>query len=324
MDSLSVIILHHNTFDMTCKCISSIYQTNKSIRDVEVIVIDNGSDVDHKEPFLNLFPSIIYQRNSMNVGFAKGNNMGLKLASKENVLLLNSDVLITKEDTLFRCLKRIHDFKFPVVLSPGLLNENGEFQVCYGNLPSIKLELLLSLFIHKFLPKNWINKYLMEFSGPEQKLIDKGWLVAACLFFKRDLLGFLPGQKLYDQTYLYGEELFWGYHWHKHQVRQYYFPAEFVTHLVGQSSKIDPDYSKRRRRAFQIYGEYLFVNSLYPRLLVNVFYLIRLIRLTVLSLFKSDIRLIRSMTYDLLSSRFTDKYSFVINNQAHYHESRSG
>jgi GT2 family glycosyltransferase len=313
MYSLSIIILNFNTFELTCRCISSVIETNKSIDDLEIIVIDNGSNEKTEYEFVDLFPSIKYHRNEKNIGFAQANNIGLKLASKENVLLLNSDVLITVDDTLFRCLIKIHSFDEPVILSPSLKSENGNFQVCYGPLPSIGIEILMSFFVYKIIPAYLKKKFLLIFTGDEERTIQKGWLAATCLFFKKDLLKDLPQERLYDKTFLYGEELFWGYYWNKLGVLQYYYNQENIVHLVGQSSKVRHHYSVNERKAFQIYGEYLFLKFRYSKFILSAYYIFRLTRLSILSIFDKKMILIRSMTADILLSRFTDKYPFIIN-----------
>jgi len=313
MYSLSIIILNFNTFELTCQCISSVLDTNKSISDVEIIVIDNGSNEKTEIEFVDLFPSIKYHRNEENLGFAKANNIGLSLASKEYVLLLNSDVKITIDDTLFRCLEKIKSFNAPVTLSPSLKTENGNYQVSYGPLPSIGREILLSIFIHKIIPSNFKKEYLFKFIGDEERKIRKGWLAATCLFFKRELLKDLQEERLYDQTFLYGEELFWGYFWNKIGVLQYYCNQESIVHLVGQSSKTNSNYSVSKRKAHQIYGEYLFLKFRYNRISLCIYYLIRLFRLSILSIFDKKMILARSMTVDILSSRFIDKYPYIIN-----------
>jgi GT2 family glycosyltransferase len=314
MYSLSIIIINFNTFKLTCQCISSVIETNKSIDDLEIIVIDNGSNEKTKFEFVDLFPSVKYYRNEKNMGFAHANNIGLKLATKENILLLNSDALIKINDTLFRCLEKLYSFDTPVVLSPSLMSEDGSCQVSYGPLPSFAREILMSLFIYKIIPANLRKKLLYVFVGEEERAIRKGWLAATCLFFKKEQLKELPDEKLYDQTFLYGEELFWGYFWNKIGVVQYYYNQENIVHLVGQSSKINKNYSVKKRKAYQMYGEYIFLKFRYSKIVMFMYYLIRLFRISILSIFDKKIILIRSMTADILLSKFTKKYPFVINN----------
>ena len=311
MFSLSIIIINFNTFDLTCQCISSVIKSNKSIPDLEIIVIDNGSNEKTESEFVDIFPSIKYHRNEKNIGFAKANNLGLELASKETVLLLNSDVIITIEDTLFRCLEKINSIDKPAILSPSLKSEDGSYQVCYGPLPSIGREVILSFFIYKIIPAFLKDRFLFVFNGAEERAIQKGWLAATCLFFKRELLNSLPHKRLYDQTFLYGEELFWGYYWNKIGVLQYYHKEEEIVHLMGQSSKVNINYTLKKRKAYQIYGEYLYLKFRYNRFALFMYYSLKLFRLLILSIFNHDLIIVRSMIVDILLSRFTKKYTFV-------------
>ncbi|PTS96732.1 glycosyltransferase family 2 protein, partial [Pedobacter sp. HMWF019] len=69
---------------------------------VELILVDNGSMEDHREAYLEIYPELIYLRSEKNLGFAGGNNLGIKQATGDYLLLLNNDTEITANliDTL--------------------------------------------------------------------------------------------------------------------------------------------------------------------------------------------------------------------------------
>src|SRR4051812_35387010 len=87
---LSIIVINFNTFDLTCKCIRSVLNTVRGIT-YEIVLVDNASDECPPQIFKDLFPTIILIPQEKNLGFAGGNNAGLKLAKGDIILLLNSD-----------------------------------------------------------------------------------------------------------------------------------------------------------------------------------------------------------------------------------------
>ncbi len=119
---VSVIILNYNNSQHTTKCLASIYKNIKYER-VQVIVIDNGSRTEdvstlkkwinsqnvesifcHKghfsyqdEPFKR---ELIFIENQENLGFAGGNNVGIKYAlnsGADYIWLLNNDTVVERE-----------------------------------------------------------------------------------------------------------------------------------------------------------------------------------------------------------------------------------
>jgi len=92
MGKTSIIILSYNTYEYTKGCIESIRRyTEKSM--YEIIVVDNAS-TDATVPWLKAQDDITCVFNADNQGFPKGCNQGLRIATGESLLLLNSDTLV--------------------------------------------------------------------------------------------------------------------------------------------------------------------------------------------------------------------------------------
>ncbi len=91
----SIIILTYNNLDYTKECIKSIKKyTEKDT--YEIIVIDNFSTDDTRK-WLKTQKNIKIILNEENLGFPKGCNQGIKIANKNNdILLLNNDTIVTK------------------------------------------------------------------------------------------------------------------------------------------------------------------------------------------------------------------------------------
>lgn len=89
----SVIIINYNTFQLTYDCIKSVYNNTKTNL-IEIVLVDNASTERNPDDFLIDFPELILLKMKQNLGFAKGNNEGIKMASGDLILLLNSDTVL--------------------------------------------------------------------------------------------------------------------------------------------------------------------------------------------------------------------------------------
>jgi len=94
MKRTSIISVNFNQPQVTIDFLKSV-KLNTDAAAVEVIVVDNGSREDHGDDFLREYPGLIYIRSEQNLGFAGGNNLGIKTAAGDFLLLLNNDTEIT-------------------------------------------------------------------------------------------------------------------------------------------------------------------------------------------------------------------------------------
>ena len=90
----SIVILAFNKLEYTKLCIESI-RTYTRLNSYEIIVVDNNSTDGTREWLLGQ-EDIIAILNDDNVGFPAGCNQGMKVASGSEILLLNNDIIVTK------------------------------------------------------------------------------------------------------------------------------------------------------------------------------------------------------------------------------------
>lgn len=94
MKLTSIISVNYNQPEVTIAFLHSIKE-NHNGSPLEVILVDNGCREDHHLAFLEAYPELIYVKSEINLGFAGGNNLGIKVAKGEFLLLLNNDTEIT-------------------------------------------------------------------------------------------------------------------------------------------------------------------------------------------------------------------------------------
>jgi len=92
---LSIIILNYNTKDLLRACLSSVKASTDKLKK-EIIVVDNASKDSSVAMIKQSFPQVKLIQADANNGYAAGNNLGLKVAKGELILLLNSDTKINK------------------------------------------------------------------------------------------------------------------------------------------------------------------------------------------------------------------------------------
>ena len=86
---LSIIIVNYNGLKDTCALIDSIPFNE----DMEVIVVDNGSIENEASKLKITYPQIKAIRSEKNLGFAGGNNVGIKAAKGKYLYLINNDTI---------------------------------------------------------------------------------------------------------------------------------------------------------------------------------------------------------------------------------------
>lgn len=93
---VSVIVLNWNAIKYTMRCIKSLKR--QSYRDFEIIVVDNGSTEGNSVETLKNTKSIKLVLNSRNLGFAQGNNVGVKASSASKyIVFLNNDAFVPRD-----------------------------------------------------------------------------------------------------------------------------------------------------------------------------------------------------------------------------------
>ncbi|MER2511537.1 MAG: glycosyltransferase family 2 protein [Nitrosomonas ureae] len=94
---VAIIILTWNQRDLTLDCLESLAEMDYPSDRLQIIVVDNGSRDDTVVAIRDLFPYITVLENGDNLGFAEGNNVGIRYALQgpaEYIMLLNNDTVV--------------------------------------------------------------------------------------------------------------------------------------------------------------------------------------------------------------------------------------
>ncbi|UCE91534.1 MAG: glycosyltransferase family 2 protein [Methanobacteriota archaeon] len=127
---VSVIVLTHNSRNSIDCCLESVFKQHVS---AEVILIDSGSEDDTVSHVKSTHPSVKVKSLRDNVGYSKGNNIGILEASSEILAILNPDAILL-DDALMRLVRlvkrRERAIVSPVILLPGSEKVNASGLAC--------------------------------------------------------------------------------------------------------------------------------------------------------------------------------------------------
>lgn len=96
MNKVSVVTVNFNHHDVTEALLNSISEVN-TYKSIEVIVVDNGSTVNPVPAWQLKYPWVSFFRSDVNLGFAGGNNLGIKASNGEYLFFINNDTEVTAQ-----------------------------------------------------------------------------------------------------------------------------------------------------------------------------------------------------------------------------------
>jgi hypothetical protein len=222
---LSVIILSWNTERLLRGCLDSIFKGNETPR-LEVIVVDNGSSDNSVRMVKKNFSRVKLIENKENLGFAKGNNLGIKMARGEYLMLLNSDTVV-KRGVLEKLANFLDQNPAVAVVGPKLLNQDGSPQANCGRFPHLLVALVM-LFLEHFGGSD-----LVRCSPDKSKFVD--WLMGAAFVARRQVFNKIGG--LDEALFMYMEEVEWFYQAKKAGFKAYFLKEAEIVHLGRGSAK---------------------------------------------------------------------------------------
>jgi len=230
---ITVIICTYDTKDLTVKCLQRLISSSRQLgQSIEIIVVDNGRD-STGAVIKNQFPQIILITPGKNLGYAKGNNLGLKKMHPESryILLLNSDALINN-DTLIRSLDFFSRHPECDVLGCQLLFTDGRMQPSAGFLPTPVNTCLWMLGFDKLIEMFPVHPHKPSFFASDRQV---GWIMGAFLMMKRQVYESTSG---FDESFfMYMEEVEWCRRITEAGYRIWYTPSFKITHLDKASSQ---------------------------------------------------------------------------------------
>ena len=253
---LSVIILNYNVRYFLEQCVLSVQKALDGIHG-EIIVIDNASSDDSCEMMKTKFPHIKLIENAANLGFPKGNNIGVAQAKGKYICILNPDTVVT-EDTFSKILNTKNWQPNTGIIGCKLIDGAGNFlPESKRGVPTPWVAFTKIFGLYKI--SNYFGKYYAQhLSENESGKVDI--LVGAFMVMKREL--YLKVGGFDENCFMYSDDIDLSYMIQKLGKENFYFHETSVIHYKGESTVRDEKYLKRFREAMQFFYKKHFKKSI--------------------------------------------------------------
>ncbi|MGQ9863104.1 MAG: glycosyltransferase family 2 protein [Bacteroidia bacterium] len=231
---ISIIIVNYNVRYFLDQCLFSVFRAAQRIP-VEVIVVDNRSIDGSLAMIQEKYPQVHVIANKTNVGFAKANNQGIRIAQGEYILLLNPDTVL-QEDTLEVCLRFMESHPQAGAVGVPAYNGNGKYlPESKRGLPTPWVAFTKVFGLAKLFPKSKLfNGYHLGHLPPDQTH-PVPVLVGSFMFIRREVLQKIGG--LDEAYFMYGEDIDLSYRINQLGYQNYYLAETKIIHYKGESTR---------------------------------------------------------------------------------------
>ncbi len=228
---VSVIIVNWNTRELLLNCLSSVFATAAGL-EVEIFVVDNGSQDGSSEAVRKEFPGVTIIQNDRNRGFARANNQALAGGAGRYFLLLNSDAVLT-EGALPGLVAFMDRTPQAGITACRYLDIDGGRQNSFDNFPTLATELFNKTILKILFPSRYPSKR-RDYREP----IEVESVIGACMMVRAAAVGSVG---LLDEDYFFFlEETDWCFRMRRAGWKVYHLPAISVFHLQGKSKEKSP------------------------------------------------------------------------------------
>lgn len=228
---LSIIIVSWNVRELLEGCLRSI--SGRSELALQIIVVDGASSDGSAAMVAEKFPEVELVVCQENVGFPRGNNVGLERANGRYILLLNPDTIV-HDDALAKMVSYLEQNPQVGVVGPQLLNEDGSVQSSRRRFPTLRTAFFESTWLQPYAPQAVLDTHFVRDVADDETAVVE-WVMGACLMTRQEVVAQVGGMD--EKYFMYSEELDYCRRIHEVGWQVVYYPQAQVTHLSGKSSE---------------------------------------------------------------------------------------
>ena len=234
---LSVIIVSWNAKALLADCLQSLRRAECRFP-LEVMIVDNASQDGLPEMVQRDFPEVRLIANTENLGFARANNQGMRLAQGRYFLLLNPDTVLIEPDALDRLLAFMETHLDVAAVGPQLKFPDGRHQIGdAGYAPTPASAMSHGLFLSYLMPALFKGIYLASPADTKTRDVrDVDWLCGAAFLLRKEVFRATGGFD--EEIFMYAEDVEWGCRMRRRGLRVCYLPGVSIVHVGGGSEQL--------------------------------------------------------------------------------------
>jgi len=236
---VSIVSINYDQPIVTCEMLDSLRKV--TYPNFEIIIVENGSPTKTPDLIRDNYPEAKLVISKKNLGFAGGNNIGLKEVKGEYVLLLNNDTEVPA-DFLDSMVDLMEENPEIGIVSPKIYYYYEKNVLQYAGTPSINSITSRS--------RHYGNKE--QDTGKFDEVTETYYPHGACMMFRKKLLEDLG--MLYEGYFLYYEEYDFAERVRKAGYKIYFQPNSYILHKesisTGKNSPLKTYYLNRNRLLF--------------------------------------------------------------------------
>ena len=243
---VSLITVNYNGLADTCTLLDTIPLHEPSL---EVIVVDNASRHDEATVISQRYPQVTVIRSSRNLGFAGGNNLGIREAKGKYLFFINNDTLLYNKDNAARGRLLLQPLIDRLESSPTIGMVCPKIRFAWGNLP---IQFAGYTPLTSITLRNRAIGFGEDDHGQYDSPHPTPYAHGAAMMVKREVVG--KAGLMPECYFLYYEELDWSMSIRRAGYDIWYEPSVTVFHkesqTTGQDSPLRCYYITRNRLLF--------------------------------------------------------------------------
>lgn len=265
---LSIVLVNYKTPQLLLDCIASIITETPEVTH-EIIVVDNQSEDDSEQRVKTAFPQVVWINAGYNSGFARANNMGIRVAKGTYCLVLNSDTIV-KERALEKALtfykQQETQYKLGFV-GCKIVHFDGYTQFNSNTHLNLWGKMVRSNAFYKLIERVISSGAHQQRQEAEQKrraaehtqMHETHWLGGAFLLFRTAVCQ-TTDTLLDEDFFMYCEDQEWCLRLGRLGYRHLFYPDAYILHAEGGSFVV-----KEGKYKQIILSEWLLVMKLYGK-----------------------------------------------------------
>ena len=248
-DSLAIIIVTFNAMEEIDACLESLVGHTEPFP-TTITVVDNASHDGTAAHIRQRWPSVQVIDAGGNLGFAKGNNIGMRATQSDYVLLMNPDT-VAPPGAIQTLVRGLASHPEAAIAGERLLSPTGFPEMSWGAVITPWNETKQMLFSRLYLRK--IRRVVKKMDRLSRQAREVEWVSGACMVVRRADLEAVGG---FDERYfMYNEDVDLCIAMRQRGRLTLYIAGAEVLHHRGKSAPKNPELERRRQLSHVAYYE---------------------------------------------------------------------